>query len=242
MKSRILKFRSTLIISTFLRNVSHMPRLHTAIFSGIRVKQKHLALLFQSNSLRHLVLSRCSLPRSVRLPPSPAHHLTLSLGDSCKHVEPLLGYCSANLEALDFTGHLSQPPGSMRLPRFPKLRELKFDNTSGSKSDLDTLIFLAPQLEHLEIYGRQNFLASLALPAHLNRLTINQWAISGDNFGINYWVSRIDDISHRRWIHLPHLHITHFNDHRRPIIRIMQRVFPNLTSLDLNIQWDLLKV
>ena len=231
MKSPGLNFRAKLIISAFLRNVSHMPRLHTANFSGFKVKQEHLALLFQSNSLHHLTLSRCGLPISVRLPPSPIRHLTLSLRDNCKHVEPLLGHCSTNLETLDFIGNLSQLQGSTTLPLFPKLRILKFDETIGSISHLDTLISLAPLLEHLEVYGRRDSLSRLSsLPASLNCLGINRWAIGDGDFGT------------RRFAQLPHLHITHFHDgpgdRRGWVIPIIQRIFPNLTSLDLDIQWE----
>jgi len=209
-----------------------MPRLQSAGFAGIKVEQEHLALLFQSNTLHDLILFRCSLPRSVRLPPSPVRHLTLSLRDHYKHVEPLLGHCSANLEALDFTGHLLQLPGSMRFPLFPKLRELKFYETSESINDLNTLISRAPQLEHLELYGRRNLLSRLsALPVSITRLTINRHAIGDGDFA-------------GRFIQLPHLHVTHYHnkkdvdDRRGLVIPIIQRIFPDLTSLDLNILWD----
>ena len=61
-KPLVLNFRTTLIISAFLRNVSLMRRLYTARFFGIKVEPGHLALLFQSNYLQHLILSQCSLP------------------------------------------------------------------------------------------------------------------------------------------------------------------------------------
>jgi hypothetical protein len=208
-----------------------MPRLHTAVFSGIKVKQEHLALLFQSNSLHHLMLSRCRLPRSVRLPPPPVGLLTLSLIDNCEHVESLLGHCSATLETLDFTGDLSQPPRFTTLPLFPKLRELKFDEISWSISEMDTFISLVPQLEHLEVYWRRDFISGVpALPASLNRLSINLFAIDDGDFDT------------RLFIRLPHLHITYLDnpdgDRRGSIIPIMQRIFPNLTCLDLKVPWN----
>jgi len=232
----IVRFRSRHIVSAFLRNVPLMPRLHTATFYKIKLQQRHLALLFQSNSLHHLEISKCYLPRWVFLPPSPIRHLTLSLRDDCRHVEPLLGHCSSNLEVLEFRGNLSRPPGSTRtrLPLFPKLRELKFDGTYGLINDLDTLISLAPQLEHLKYCGRKDIIHRLsALPASLNRLSINRWAIDDRYFDT------------RLFIHFPHLHITHFHkgreaegDRRGSVIPIIRRIFPNLTSLELTIQWD----
>jgi hypothetical protein len=228
-KAQVLKSRPIRIISGFLQNVPHMPRLHTAVFSEIKVKQEHLALLFQSNSLYHLILSNCILPRSIHLPPSPVRHLTLSLNDNCKHVEPFLGHCSANLEALDFTGHMARPLMSTTLPLFPKLRELKFDGISWSINELEGLIFLAPRLEHLEVYGRRDFVSRVsALPTSIKRLSINQFVIDDG------------DLDTRLFIRLPHLHIRYYDesDSERTgsIIRIMQRIFPNLTSLDLSIQ------
>ena len=196
----------------------------------MKVKQEHLALLFQSNSLHHLKLIRCALPKSVRLPPSPIRYLTLSLRGDYKHMEPLLGHCSANLEALDFVGHLPQPPGSTTLPLFPKLRKLRFEEEPGSISHLDTLISLAPQLEHLEVDGQADFLSRLsALPASINRFSISRWMIN--------------DIGTRPFVHLPHLHITHYGylaqgDLRGSVIPIIQCIFPNLTSLDLDIKWN----
>ena len=83
-KSLVLNFRTTLIFSASFRNVSRMRRLYTARFFGIKVKQEHLALPFQSNCLQHLMLSQCSLPRLVRLPPSRVHCLTLPLRGNCK--------------------------------------------------------------------------------------------------------------------------------------------------------------
>ena len=229
-----LQFRSRHIVSAFLRNVPLMPRLHTATFYSVKLQQRHLALLFQSNSLHRLEISKCYLPRWVFLPPSPIRHLRLSLRGDCRHAEPLLGHCSPNLEALDFNGHLSQPPGSTRtrLPLFPKLRELKFDGANGSISDLDTLISLAPQLEHLEFCRRKDFIHRLSalptLPASFNRFSTNRWAMDDRYFDT------------RLFIHLPHLHIKHLHegDRRGPVIPIIRRIFPNLTSLELTIQWD----
>jgi len=177
------ELRTTFIVSAFLQKASHMPRLHTARFSGITMKQEHLALLFQSNSLHTLILFHCRLPRSVRLPPSSIRHLTVSLMGDWPRIESFLGHCSANLEALDFVGPLRQEPGSTRLPLFPKLRKLKFVVTSGLVSHLDTLTSLAPQLEHLEVWGRNSVSGLSALPVSLNRLSINQWAIEHGNFG-----------------------------------------------------------
>ena len=194
----------------------------------MKVKQEHLALLFQSNSLHHLILFWCDLPRSIRLPQSPVRHLTLSLRDNCEHVEPLLGHCSTNLEVLKFIGNLSQLPGSTTLPLFPKLRELTFDETSGSICHLNTLISLAPLLEHLTVYGEKNLPSRLpALSTSLNRLSINRWAINDDDYRT------------RPFVHLRHLHVTHFSDgegdRSGSVIPIIQRIFPNLTSLDLDI-------
>ena len=155
-------------------------------------------------------------------------------------MEPLLGHCSPNLEALDFNGYLSQLSGSTktRLPLFPKLRELKFDGANGLISDLGTLTSLAPQLEHLELCGHRDFTHRLsalpALPAGLNRFSINRWAMDDRYFDT------------RLFIHFPHLHITHFHnygreaegDRRGSVIPIIRRIFPNLTSLELTIQWD----
>ena len=202
-----------------------MPRLHTASFSRMKVKQEHLALLFQSNCLHHLILFWCDLPRSIRLPESPIRHLTLSLRDNCEHVEPLLRQCSTNLEALNLIGSSSQLPGSTTLPLFPKLRELE---AFGSTCHLNTLISLAPLLEHLTIYGEKKNPSRLpALPTSLNRLSINRWAINDDDYGT------------RPFVHLRHLHVIHFydweGDRRVSVIPIIQRIFPNLTSLDLDI-------
>ena len=225
-----LNFRAAQTISAFLRNVPHMPRLHTAGFSHIKVKQEYLALLFQFNTLHHLKLIRCGLPKSVRLPPSPIRYLTLSPRDGCNLVEPLLRHCSANLETLNFTGHL--PLGSTTLPLFPKLRKLKLREEPGSISHLDTLISLAPQLKHLEVDGPADFLSRLsALPASLNRLSISRRMINDGDFGTHPFV------------HLPHLHIMSYRqlvqgDYRGSIIPVIQRIFPNLTSLDLDINWN----
>jgi hypothetical protein len=228
-KPLVLNFRTTLVISAFLRNVSHMPRLHTARFAGIKIKREHLALLFQSNSLHHLILSRCGLPRLVRLPPSHIRYLTLSLTDNYSHTEPLLRHCSANLEALDFAVQTPQTPWFTTLPLFPKLRKLKFEESRWSTSHLAILISLAPQLEHLEVYGERESLSGLStLPPNLNRLSINQ---RGIDFGTHLF------------IHLSHLHITQYwfvgKDHCRGLaIPIIQHTLPNLTSLDLDIEWS----
>ena len=233
-KPLVLRFRAALTISAFLRNVPHMPRLHTTCFFWVKVKQEHLTLLFQSNSLHRLLLLQCDLPKSVRLPPSPIRHLILSLRGDCQHIEPLLGHCSANLETLDFTGQLTQPPGSTTLPLFPKLRMLKFKEARGSISHLDTLISLAPQLEHLEVDGQADFLSRLsALPANINHFSTCR--------------RMINDIGTRPFVHLPHLHIKcyhHFahGHHRGLVIPIIQRIFPNLTSLELDIKWGLRNV
>ena len=154
------------------------------------------------------------------------------MSGDCELVGPLLGHCSANLETLDFTGQLTQLLGSTTLPHFPKLRKLRFEEAPGSISRLDILISLAPQLEHLEVDGHADFLSRLsALPASLNRFSIGRWMINDGDFGT------------RPFVHLPHLHITHYHrlaksDRRGTIILTIQRIFPNLTSLDLDIKWD----
>jgi len=213
------------IVSAILQKASHMPRLHTARFSGVMMKQEHLVLLFQSNSLHTLILFHCHLPRSVRLPPSSIRYLTVSSMSDWQRIEPLLGHCSANLEALDFVGHLSQEPGSTRLPLLPKLRKLKFKEISGWTSHLDTLTSLAPQLEHLEVWGRNSVSGLSALPASLNRLSIDQWAIESRSFGT------------RPFVQVLHLHLTYYshlpfgNDHGGLAIPTIQSTFPNLTRL-----------
>src|SRR5258706_13118918 len=68
-----------------------------------------------------------------------------------------------------------------------------------------------------------------ALPASLNRFSISRWMIN--------------DIGTRPFVHLPHLHITHYGylaqgDLRGSVIPIIQHIFPNLTSLDLDIKWN----
>ena len=228
-KLQVLNTRTTLIISAFLQNVSHMPRLHTARFSWVQVKQEHLTLLFKSNSLHHLDLFQCYLPKSLRLPPSPIRYLTLSLRDDEKHMKPLLGHCSTNLEALDFTGQGWQAPESMKPLLFPKLQKFKFTVTSGPTSHLDTFTSLAPQLEHLEVWLQgYSFSGLSALPARLNHLSLNQWLIEYGDFGTS------------PFIHLRHLHITYYvhvegND---SFIAIVQRIFPNLASLDVEIHYS----
>src|SRR5258706_240759 len=216
--------RVELTISAFLRNVPHMPRLHTVTFKRIKVKEEYLALLFQSKTLHHLRLFRCGLPKSVRLPPSPIRCLTLSSGSGCKHMKPLLRNCSANLEALKIVGHLPQRPTT--LPLFPKLRKLRFEEENGTISHLGPVISLAPQLEHLKVYGNEHFLSRLsALPASLNRLSVWQFMINDDAFCI------------RPFIHLTHLHIVDYGHSslRGSVIPTIRRIFPNITSLDLNI-------
>ena len=192
------------------------------------MKQEHLALLFQSNSLHTLILFQCRLPRSAPLPPSSIRHLTVSLMSDWQRIESFLWHCSANLETLDFVGHLSQEPGSTRLPLFPKLRKLKFKEKPGIISHLDTLTSLAPQLEHLEVWGRTYVSGLSALPASLNRLSISQWTIEDSDFGTHPFVQ------------LLHLHLTFYNHNtgRGLVIPIIQNTFPNLTRLDVDIHDD----
>jgi len=226
---KLLNPRTTRIISAFLQNVSHMPRLHTACFSWTQVKQEHLASLFKSNSLHHLNLFQCYLPESLRLPPSPIRYLTLSLRDDHKHMEPSLGHFSTNLEALDFAGQAWQALGSMKPPLFPKLQKIKFTVTSGPISHINTLTSLAPQLEHLEVWLQgYSFSGLSALPARFNHLSINQWLIEHGDFGP------------RPFVHLQRLHITYYvhvegND---SVMAIIRRIFPNLTSLDVEIHYS----
>ena len=207
-----------------------MPRLQTVRFSTIRVEQEHLALLFQSNTLHTLILFQCSLRSIAYLPPSRIAHLTMALMDDWIYMEPLLGHCSASLETLDFVGQLRRSPRSTKLPHFPRLRKLKFVVTSGPTSHLDTLTSLAPQLEHLEVWGRGPVSGLSALPVGLQYISINQWLIEHGDFGAHPFV------------HFPHLHITYYNhvaddDHRGLAIPIIQRLFPNLTSLEVDIHY-----
>jgi len=177
------------VISAFLRNVPHMRRLHTARFSEVNVEQEHLALLFQSNSLHHLILFRCSLPGSLRLPPSHIRDLTLTVRDNCDHMGPLLGHCGANLEALDFALDWQAPFFIETLPLFRKLRKLKYTTASGSVHYLVRLASLAPKLEHLEVWVPIYLVDELpALPASLNHLRTNQWLIEDGFFGTRPFV------------------------------------------------------
>jgi len=208
-----------------------MRRLHTARFFEVNVWQEHLALLFQSNSLHHLILSRCSLPGSVRLPQSHIRDLTLTVEDNCDHMRPLLGHCSANLEALDFALDLGQAPFFiMTLPLFRKLRKLQYTIASRSVRYFVRLASLAPKLEHLEVWVQRYLVHELpALPASLNHLRTNQWLIEDGFFGT------------RPFVYLRYLHITNYihvvgNDHRSSVIPIIQCIFPNLTSLDVEIR------
>ena len=210
-----------------------MLRLHTARFSGVRVEQEQLALLFQSNSLHTLILSQCSLRKTGHLPPSRIRHLTTSLMANWLHVEPLLAHCSANLETLTFVGDLWRSPQSTKLQHFPRLRNLKFVASSGPTNHLDTLTSIAPQLGHLEVWGRGSVSGLDARPAGLNRVTMNQWLIENGNFGTHPSVC------------VSHLHITNYdhtagNEHRGLglVVPIIQRIFPNLTSLEVDIYYN----
>jgi hypothetical protein len=220
-----------LIISAFLRNAPQMRKLHTARFSEVKVNQEHLALLLQSNNLQHLILFQCGLPRSVRLPPSHIRYLTLWLRDDCNHMhtEPLLRHCSANLEALHIAVHLWQAPLFTTLPQFPKLRKLRFTMVSGSPRYLTILTSLAPNLEHLEVWVQGCEIFGLpTLPTSLNHLRTDQRLIGGGSFGT------------RPFVHLRHLHIANYvhaagDNHGSSFIPIIQCIFPNVTSLHVEI-------
>jgi hypothetical protein len=204
-----------------------MSLLHTVRFSRIWVDREHLALLLQSNSLHTLALFMCVPPKAAGLPPSYIHHLKVALMDDWRSMEPLLGHCGANLEALDFSCRL---PLSRTLPFFPKLRKLKFGGISMAVNYLETLTSIAPRLEHLEVHGRDRVSGLSTLPTSLNHLTINRWMIEYHYLGTDPFPR------------LSRLHIkdyNHLEDHtyRRPIIPILQHIFPNLTSLDVNIRY-----
>ena len=144
----------------------------------------------------------------------------------------LLGHCSANLGAFHFAGRAWQVPGLTELPLFPKPRKIKFTITSGSISHLDTLTSLAPQLEHLEAWVTGYSVTGLsALPASLTHLRINQWLIESGDFGT------------RPFVHVRHLDIIDYvhvagDNHRGPVMEIIQCIFPNLTSLDVGIHYN----
>ena len=205
-----------------------MPRLHTARFSNIKVEQKHLELLFQSNSLHHLNLHHCGFPRLGWLPPSRIRHL---LFVECQNMEPLLGHCSTNLEVLEITDHKCPMPQSTTLPPFPNLRKAKIIDYSSHVADLNTFVSLAPQLEDLEVFGYSEMTELSALPGGLNRLTINRGRVWEGCFGT------------RPSVHLSHLHLTYSRDEVEdhctgPIIPIIKDIFPNLTTLELDIHWE----
>ena len=233
---QVLNPRVARIVSAFLRNILRMPRLHTARFSGIIMEQAHLALLFQSNNLHTLILSRCGLCTILGLPLPRIRHLTLLWipVDDWPHMVSLFGHCSANLETLDLIGELGQVPGSTRLPIFPKLRNLKLMIALVSTDHIGRFVHLTPQLEHLEIWGHHPIPRMPALPAGLNRLTINGWMIGQASF---------DPLPH---LHLSHLRIKGYsivrgvrddNSYSKIIIPIIQHVFPNLTSLEVDIYY-----
>ena len=208
-----------------------MPRLHTARFSDIVMDKKHLELLFQSNSLHRLIFRACGIPHFGWLPPSRVRHLTLSLFDKCEDTEPLLGHCSANLEVLEFKNHPCPLQQSITLPPFPNLQRLKIIDELSRGTRLDTLVSLAPRLKVFEVYGRSEITGLSALPGGLNRLTINLRMIWDGCFGT------------RPFVHLSHLHLTYSraefkDDCTGPIIPIIKGIFPNLTTLKLDINWE----
>jgi len=226
-----LNSRIKRIISAFLRNVERMPRLHTACFIDIEMEQEHLELLFQSNSLHHLLLRRCGFLHLGCLPPSRIRHLTLSLMVEWKDVEPLLRHCSANLEVLEIYNHFRPMQKSTTLPLFPNLRKLKVQDTSNHTTHVNALTSLAPRLKVLEVYGSAKVAELSALPGGLERLTINRLGIWDGCFGTR----PIDRLSH--------LHITYYkfakeDDRRGSILPITKDTFPNLTTLELTIGWD----
>ena len=151
--------------------------------------------------------------------------------DDWLHVEPLLAHCSANLETLNFVGDLWRPPQSTNLQHFPRLQNLNFVTTSERMNYLDTLTSLAPQLGRLGVWGRGSLSGLDARPAALNRVTINQWLMEHGDFGTHPSVC------------VSHLHITNYdhvagNDPRGLVIPIIQRIFPNLTSLEVSIHYS----
>jgi len=210
---RVLNLRTKYIISTFLRNAPCMPGLHTATFSRIIMDQEHLELLFHSKSLHTLIFDHCSLRGMAPHTPSSIRHLEMRLVED---MEPFLGHCSANLETLHFIcRHAWQAPG---LQRFPKLRKLVF---ARSTSQLDTLTSLAPQLEYLEFLESDPVYGLPAIPASVNYFTTSQRMIRRGDFGTH------------PFLHIHHLHIKHAS--HGSITPIIQHVFPNLTSLELDI-------
>jgi len=212
-KAQVLSFWTKYIISAFLRNAPCMPRLHTASFSGIIVDQEHLELLFHSRSLHTLVLGFCSLRGMAPRTPSHIRHLEM------RHVEdmdPFLGHCSANLEALHLIcQHAWRVPGPTTLRLFPKLRKLGFGRPM---SQLNTLISLAPQLEYLEVLeSGERDRWHPAIPASVNCFTSQGMIKLGTG----------------PFLHIHHLHIKRVS--HGSITPIIQLVFPNLTSLELDI-------
>jgi len=210
-KAQPLSFWTKYIISAFLRNAPCMPRLHTAIFSRIIVDKEHLELLFHSRSLHTLVLGFCGFRGMAPRTPSHIRHLEMRYMED---MNPFLGHCSPNLETLLLTCPW-QMPGSTRLPLFPKLRKLVFGRPM---NQLNTLISLAPQLEYLELLGSgERHHWRLVIPASVNYLTIEGMP----NFGTG------------PFLHFHHLHLKHVS--HRSITPFIQLVFPNLTSLELDI-------
>ena len=225
---QVFKPRNERIVSAFLQDTSRMPRLHTARFLDINVEKGHLAPLFLSNTLHTLILSQCNFCTMDALPLAHIRHLTLASISRSKwpHIVTLFGHCSANLKTLALVGELRQ--SYIKLPIFPKLQNLSLVMTYGSPGVVGTFIHVTPQLEHLELWACRDMFRLPDLPASLNLLTTSERTIELCSFG-----------------HHPLLHLTYLRIHvncwgadrhsRGRIIPIIQHIFPNITTLEMDI-------
>jgi len=196
--------------------------------------QEYLEPLFHSKSLHTLLFRHCSLRGMVPHTPSRIRHLELSLVED---MEPFLGHCCANLETLRVICQQAlQVPGSTRLQLFPKLRNLVFTR---SMSQLDTFISLAPHLEYLEfLEGDAFYVPPAILPIHVPPAIPAIHVLPAIPAGIKYFntsqkMIERDGFGTRHFLHLHHLHVKHASD--GSITPIIQRVFPNITSLELDV-------
>jgi len=220
-----------------VKAIPAMRRLHTIHLTGMILLGTYLYTILSSPNLIHLILEAVQLPKMSKFPPPKLRKLTLTAMFSWEALQPLVTQLATSLEYLELERCSFWSPQELRLPPFPRLRELRHhqNHTSckfSSKCRLSEVFRLGSRVTHLHLSGEFDHTCVSAFPKTLQNLSIEEWMLTEQVFA-KFLLPQLVSLSircHQRWWKM---------DFLAALPSFIRDRFPGITSLHFNLPWSL---
>ena len=216
-----------------VKTIPAMQQLQTVHLHHVILPREYLYTILSSPHLIHLILDTIQMPKMSKFPPPKLRKLTLTAIPSWDAVEALISQLSASLEYLEIQWCEFRDLRNLQLHPFPCLRELHYhEHYEHIFADGRGFFRLGPHISHLYLSGNFYHTQVAPFPGSLRHLSVEEGVLTEKVFGTDPcpWLISLSIECVREW--------RGFNN-RLPLLSFVCDRFPSITSLHLNMSWQL---